>query len=218
MSPMGLVRSVLTLGLAALVTACAGTTASNPDSLYHATVLIENAKGHGSGTIVGPGQVLTAHHVVADASPLEVTFYDGRARPGRVSRQHPALEALDLALIEVEVPAGYPAPELTCAAPRRGQHLMALGHPTQSRWVAVGGHLPSSRRIRSGGLVAMGFPIGLGTSGGPVFDEWGRVIGVSMAILAERESTSAGFESYKDTGIGLMLPVHDFCELISDQD
>ena len=38
-----------------------------------------------------------------------------------------------------------------------------------------------------------------------------------VAILAERESTSAGFESYKDTGIGLMLPVHDFCEVLGAQ-
>ena len=211
MSPKRLVRSLLVLAMASLAAACAGPNPSSLDSFHHATVLIENAKGHGSGTIVGPHSVLTAYHVVQDDSPLDVTFFDGRARSGWVRWQDPEL---DLALIEVEVPSGYAAPELTCTAPKRGQHLVALGHPTQSRWVAVGGHLPSSRRIGRGGLVALGFPIGLGTSGGPVFDESGRVIGVSMAILAERESTSAGFESYKDTGIGLMLPVRDFCDLI----
>lgn len=215
MSPIGLVRSMLILAAAAALAGCAGTTVSSLDSFHHATVLIENAKGHGSGTIVGPHKVLTAYHVVADDSPLDVTFFDGRERAGRVSWQDPDL---DLAVIEVEVPAGYHAPELTCAAPERGQLLVALGHPTQSRWVAVGGYLPDPERIGRSGYVAMGFPIGLGTSGGPVFDEEGRVIGVSMAILAERESTSAGFDSYKDTGIGLMLPVHDFCNLVGDHD
>jgi hypothetical protein len=40
------------------------------------------------------------------------------------------------------------------------------------------------------------------------------VIGISMAILAERTATTAaGATGYKDTGIGLMLPVRDFCHL-----
>lgn len=215
MSPRGLVRFWSGVVIAASLSACAGPTAPTFDTFNQSTVLIENAKGHGSGTIVGPNTVLTAHHVVQDDPSLDVTFYDGPALPGRVRWHDPTL---DLALVEVAVPAGYPVPELTCAAPRRGQQLVALGHPTQSRWVAVSGRIPNPQRIGRGGLVALGFQIGLGTSGGPVFDEQGRVIGLSMAILAERDSTSAGFDSFKDTGIGLMLPVSDFCDLVGAPD
>jgi S1-C subfamily serine protease len=57
----------------------------------------------------------------------------------------------------------------------------------------------------------MGFSIGLGTSGGPVFDDHGRVAGIALAILAERRSASAVYDDYKETGIGLMLPATAFC-------
>ena len=44
-----------------------------------------------------------------------------------------------------------------------------------------------------------------------MFDEDGQVVGVALAILAERSSESATFGDFKDTGIGLMLPAHQFC-------
>ena len=81
----------------------------------------------------------------------------------------------------------------------------------RDRWVAAGGRLPALTRVSGANLVPLGFEIGLGTSGGPVFDDAGRVAGVALAILAERRSASAGYDEYKDTGIGLMLPAAAFC-------
>jgi serine protease Do len=209
MSSGGSLRLLLWLLLAVALGACA-LPSSRLDSFREATVLIEHAKGHGTGTIVGPQEVLTAYHVVQE-TPLDVTFFGGAESAGEVVWYD---EARDLALVHVQVPAGYRVPELTCSAPRAGEDLVVVGHPTHSRWVTVGGHLPTSERLGRGGLVALGFPIRLGTSGGPVFDESGRVIGIAMAILAERTSTSAGYDQYSDTGIGLMLPVRDFCDVL----
>jgi S1-C subfamily serine protease len=181
----------------------------NPiDSLQQATVLIEHAKGHGTGIIVGPSQVLTAFHVVQGA-PLDVTFFDGPAVRGEV-RWHD--EALDLALVEVAVPSGYPTPDIACDHELQvGQRLRAVGHPMHERWVMVGGELPTLTAVGGPGLVPMGFSIGLGTSGGPVFGDDGRVAGIALAILAERRSASAVYDEYKETGIGLMLPAAAFC-------
>ncbi len=209
MSRTGIVGRLIGLFVAFALSACAAAP-SNLEVLNQSTVLVEHAKGHGTGTIVGPNAVLTAYHVVQE-SPLEITFFGGQAVPGRVIWQN---AVLDLALVETDVPDGYPVPEWSCADLHPGQLLMSIGHPTQSRWVAVGGYLPESEAFGDIGLVSLGFPIGLGTSGGPVFDTDGHVVGVTLAILAERSSASALYDRYQDTGIGLMLPATAFCDAI----
>jgi S1-C subfamily serine protease len=199
-------RRLLWILCAGILSGCSTSSRSSFDTLHHATVLVEHAKGHGTGAIIGTNAVLTADHVVG-TEPLSVTFFDGRVAQGRVRWRDPIL---DVALVEVAVPEDYPASKLYCGDLEPGQHLLLIGHPTQSRWVAVGGYLPATGAFE-GNLISLGFPIGLGTSGGPVFDAGGRIVGVALAILAERASATARFDEFKDTGIGLMLPANQFC-------
>ena len=213
MSPIGLWRPLWSLAVAALVAACASPSAPNSDALNQATVLIEHAKGHGTGAIIGRNQILTAYHVVADA-PVAVEFFEGPKVGGWVRWYD---EALDLALLEVAVPPRYKASELACGQLRVGQHLVAVGHPMRDRWVPQDGRLPRTDEVGGSGLVPLGFEIGLGTSGAPVFDDTGRVAGIALAILAERRSASAGYDEFKDTGIGLMLPATAFCDSLRRQ-
>lgn len=216
MSSIGLVRLLFGLAMLTALTACGtthdpGVPAPELNRLQQATVLIEHAKGHGTGTIVGPNQVLTAYHVAQD-EPLDVTFFEGPAVGGKVRWYD---EILDLALIEVTVPTGYVPPPLACEDLHVGQHLVAVGHPMRARWAAAGGRLPTKDVLGSPGLLPMGFPIGLGSSGGPVFDDDGRVAGIALAILAERRSASAAYDEYKSTGLGLMLPASTFCSALA---
>jgi S1-C subfamily serine protease len=84
----------------------------------------------------------------------------------------------------------------------------------RDRWVPRDGRLPRTDPVGGSGLVPLGFDIGLGTSGGPVFDDTGRVAGIALAILAERRSASAAYDEFKDTGMGLMLPASAFCDAL----
>ena len=182
---------------------------SNPTltPMHKSTVLIEHEGGHGSGLIVGGSKVLTAYHVV-QGDELDVRFFSGQVETGDIIWSDPER---DLAIVDVAVPEGHPTAVLSCIPPHPGQHVMSVGHPIQSQWVLVGGYLPNSGLV-AGRYVSLGFPVGLGTSGGPVFDERGEVIGITLAILAERTSTSAAYDEFKDTGIGLMLPSSEFCQ------
>jgi S1-C subfamily serine protease len=178
--------------------------------LHRATVLVEHQGGHGTGVIVDSHHVLTAYHVVRQ-NPIDITFFDGQSRAGRIAW---ADEERDLALVEVAVPTGHPSVPISCEPPKVGQHLVTIGHPIHSRWVAVGGYLPAGEPIAAKYL-SLGFPVGLGASGGPVFDSSGKIVGITLAILAERNSASAGYDEYKDTGIGLMLPASAFCHSLN---
>jgi S1-C subfamily serine protease len=210
MSVAALSRPFLCVLLAALVAGCASQSRSELDALNRATVLIEHAKGHGTGAIVGSDQVLTAYHVVTEA-PLHVTFFEGPAVGGSVRWYD---EALDLALVEVAVPHRYQPRELACDELQVGQRLVTVGHPMRARWQAADGRLATVTALQGGDLVPLGYEIGLGSSGGPVFDDRGRVAGIALAILAERRSTSAAYDEFKHTGIGLMLPAATFCDTL----
>ncbi|MEZ5934693.1 MAG: serine protease [Alphaproteobacteria bacterium] len=208
--PTGGLRLALIGGLLmASLLGCAATPTSPLTPLHRSTVLIEHEKGHGSGLIVGKDRVLTAFHVV-QGEALDVRFFSGQAKAGHVIWSD---SDRDLALVDVDVPEGHPVAHLSCDKPAPGQHVIAVGHPIQSQWVMMGGYLPPGGLV-AGRYVSLGFPVGLGTSGGPVFDEQGEVVGITLAILAERTSTAAAFDEFKDTGIGLMLPSSDFCKTI----
>src|SRR5262245_51013305 len=178
MSPTAVWRPLLGCAVATFLAGCASQPVRNVAALNQATVLIEHAKGHGTGAIIGPNQVLTAYHVVAD-EPVQVEFFDG-PKVGAKVRWYD--EALDLALIDVAVPPGYRASELACHRLSTGQHLVAVGHPMRDRWVPRDGRLPRTDPVGGSGLVPLGFDIGLGTSGGPVFDDTGRIAGIALAI------------------------------------
>lgn len=210
MSSAALWRPLLGLSLAAALAACTTQPHADRNALNQATVLIEHAKGHGTGTIIGRNRVLTAYHVVADA-PVAVEFFQGPKVGGQLDWYD---QTLDLALLAVEVPERYRATTLACDDLRIGQHLVAIGHPMRKRWATTDGRLPTVSAVGGVGLVPLGFEIGLGTSGGPVFDDQGRVAGVALAILAERRSASAAYDEFKDTGIGLMLPASAFCNAL----
>ena len=201
-------RGLVVSLIAAVTAACSTNSHPSLEPLHQSTVLVEHAHGHGTGAIVGPDRVLTADHVI-EAEPLEITFLNRETAPAEVVWRDPKH---DIALLDVDVPDGYQPSAVFCGGLVPGQHLILIGHPTHSRWVAVGGHLPGDEPFE-GDLVLLGFPIGLGSSGGPVFDDGGRIVGVALAILAERSSETANFgEQFRDTGIGLMLPSKVFCD------
>jgi S1-C subfamily serine protease len=116
----GIVGRLVGLCLTVVVAACAAAP-SNLEALNQSTVLVEHAKGHGTGTIVGPRAVLTAHHVVQE-SPLRVTFFGGQSTTGSVVWQNPAF---DLALIEVESTATLVDTDLACVEAQQPKQSMS---------------------------------------------------------------------------------------------
>jgi S1-C subfamily serine protease len=144
----------------------------------------------GSGIIVSSGgYVLTCTHVIQGASRVAVSRF--RHAEERIPAQVVATEG-DLALLRVAT--GAPMPAARFADPRTlrvGDWILALGHPFGMGLSVSAGivsrrnaelTLPSGQRQQ--GLVQTDASINEGSSGGPLVNLNGEVVGLNMAILA----------------------------------
>ncbi len=146
----------------------------------------------GSGVIFdSQGRVITNEHVARTApSPdaISVVLPDGRRFPAVVEMADPSV---DIAVLRIpNAPAGLPVAELTSAALRVGQLVVAIGNPYGLSWTvtagvvsAVGRALPIGPGHELKDLVQTDTPINPGNSGGPLVDAQGRVVGITTAVM-----------------------------------
>lgn len=149
---------------------------------------LDEPGGEGStGTCfaVGPdGLLLTANHVVADAREIGVRFVGGRRLAARVERADPAL---DVALLRVSVETPVYLPLVGAGGVRLGEPVFTVGFPA----VDVLGESPKYNDGTVGALEGiedgppafqLSIPVQPGSSGGPVVNDRGEVVGVVEAV------------------------------------
>lgn len=147
-----------------------------------AVVRIGRDGGRGAGVVVREGLVLTSAHNLRGGT-VTVTFPDGREVRGEVRAAD--MEG-DLAVVAVDT-GGAPALEWAAGPPELGQVVFALGPGRGGSPLRVaGGHVASvgaAFRGPRGGLIEGAFEhtalVGRGSSGGPVVDDGGRLVGLN---------------------------------------
>lgn len=157
----------------------------------------------GSGFLLRSGHVVTNAHVVDNAATLTCALADGRSAQAEVVAVDPAR---DLALLRLEGlegarPAGLalrPTPVLP------GLPVVAVGYPSRETfagWDELSGSRPNPKAtvgVVSATEVQLGNPatgyvetdaaLNPGSSGGPLLDLEGRVVGVATLIGAGKQS------------------------------
>ncbi|MFC3692169.1 trypsin-like peptidase domain-containing protein [Chenggangzhangella methanolivorans] len=146
----------------------------------------------GSGFSVARRLIVTNAHVVDEARVITVSGYDGtsRAKPVIVDRNN------DVALIRTEQDLdGPPLPFRFRGGPGLGETVAVLGYP-------LAGLLSSGPQVTTGGISSLLGPqedarqlqlsaaIQPGSSGGPLLDMRGRVIGVVVATLTNAQNVN----------------------------
>jgi S1-C subfamily serine protease len=149
--------------------------------------------GTGTGFLVEDGIVVTNHHVVAGASRVEVVLADER----RV--QATGLVAFDkdtdLALLRLPPVALRPLPLGGTVEP--GDRVIVLGSPLGLSLSVSDGIVAALRPAGLGAdtglrspLLQITAPISPGSSGSPVLDSRGAVIGVAQAVLVRGQNVN----------------------------
>lgn len=136
------------------------------------------ARGQGSGFVVGDGRLaVTNYHVVERAASITVRTADGHEyRDVPVEGKYPER---DLAVLRL--PYRLPGLELAEKLPAVGQEVVAIGSPLGlERTLSTGVVSGLNREVRDiPGLIQITAPVSPGSSGGPVLDAAGRVVGVA---------------------------------------
>jgi S1-C subfamily serine protease len=165
------------------------------DTVSPAVVRIGRHGGRGCGIVVGDGLVATNAHNLRDRT-TEVTFADGRALQGRAT----GVDADgDLAVLAVDT-GGVVAPEWSDDEPAEGMTVYAVAAIPGGRRITNGAVSSVDRSFRGprGRLVTGAIEhtarLAKGTSGSPVVDEQGRLVGLTTLRLAD------GFSLAQPTG------------------
>ncbi|UCG59393.1 MAG: trypsin-like peptidase domain-containing protein [Phycisphaerales bacterium] len=161
----------------------------------------------GSGVIVNSrGYVLTNHHVIHGARNITVTLSSGQ-----ITKEYPAelideAPELDFAILRIVANGEVftPAPIGNSSEISVGDEVLAIGSPFGLQQTTTFGIVSNTRRTLTVGkktftnFIQTDAPINPGSSGGPLINVNGEVIGITTAIYSPTQAFS---------GIGFASPI-----------
>jgi S1-C subfamily serine protease len=167
-------------------------------------VVVRTGHDLGTGVIVADnGTILTANHVIASRGTIVVTFADGTTTDATVAAADPKLDIAAL------TPARLPQVVVSAAlggGADVGAPVVAIGNPlglTDSVSAGVISGLDRTAATDHGkfsGLIQFDASVNPGSSGGPLLDANGRVIGIVVSL-----ATPDGEDAF--AGIGFAVPI-----------
>lgn len=185
-----------------------GPGALSPDGFSAAQRMTVRVRNVGCGFLsTGTGFALDAHtlvtnrHVVENSEKLQVQTYDGRF----VSATTVATTTVaDIAIVTTEESLGGTFAQVARQDPKQGDVITIVGYPKGGRLSTVSGVVlgatPDPLGSAVGTVLATTAVVEPGSSGSPVLDEYGNVVGVVYATT--------------DTSQSLIVPVSTLAALL----
>ena len=163
----------------------------------------------GSGFMIdGQGSILTNYHVVAGASKTTVTLKDGKVYDARLVGSDPST---DVAVLRTDAPASElkPLPLGDSSKLQVGQPVVAIGNPlgysgteTQGIVSALHRDIQAPNGFAIPGAIQTDASLTNGSSGGPLIDSSGRVVGIDSQVAASQNGNTQA------DGIGFAVPIN----------
>lgn len=187
---ISLLAAVAIIGICAVTRLSAVTDARDVfKNVAPSVVLIKTyAAGHvplkiGSGFFISPGDALVTNaHVIAGAVEVEIVLHDGTTTT--VTQVLALAPDKDIAILS----AKGPPLEISERIPEVGEPIFVLGSPEGLSATFSNGIVSAIRAQNESPVIQITAPISPGSSGGPVVDEKGKVLGVASFYYKEGQN------------------------------
>jgi serine protease Do len=158
----------------------------------------------GSGVIFdAQGLILTNHHVINGAQSIRVTLFDQRVFDAVLLGADPRT---DVAVLKIKGDGPFDAAAIGDSDTLRvGQWVIAVGHPFDFPFTVTSGIVSALGRRSLGrneiqNYIQTDVAVNPGSSGGPLFNTEGMVVGVNTAIFSPDK------ENLANAGISFAIP------------
>jgi tetratricopeptide (TPR) repeat protein len=165
----------------------------------------------GSGFFIDVDRVVTNRHVIENAYRAEVHSYNGSIYPVKGVI---AVDAEgDLALLKIDAPPNQVRPlPLDRTSPQEGESVVVIGNPFGLEGSVTNGIVSAVRDIPTfGRIIQITAPISPGSSGSPVVNMQGQVIGVATLQITGGQSVNFAIPSERISQLqsGALLSLSD---------
>lgn len=167
-------------------------------------VLIQGRHQIGSGVIIPGGcpvavlrcavvLIVTNYHVVSGEDSVTVKFVTGLELPAtEVVASDPDA---DLAILKLEGTTFAPSELGDSESLAIGQRIFVISNPLGLEGSVTEGLISAVREVQGRKLLQISAPISPGSSGGPVFDEHARVVGIATATIEGAQNVNLAIPS-----------------------
>jgi len=143
-----------------------------------------DTKGFGSGVVLEEGVVATNYHVIREAWKIQV-IHQGNEYPATLQKFDWDRDVCTLSV------SGFKAPTVVIGDTNQlkiGAQVYAIGAPQGLDLTLTEGIVSSLRKVKGGHYIQTTAAISPGSSGGGLFDEQGRLLGLTSFYIAESQS------------------------------
>ena len=160
---------------------------------------VEGGMSCGSGCIIDKtGIILTSAHVVDEGKNIIVTIYNGQNYEAKVLRKFGSNQ--DIVLLKIDTPIALKTVEMgNSEKVKVGQKVFAIGNPFGFNGTLTQGIV--SRIDYTKNRIQTDAAINPGSSGGPLLNKKGKIIGINQAIFNPDNNIS-------NVGIGFAIPIN----------
>jgi len=171
----------------------------------NAVVTVFAGRGHGSGFIISDNLIMTNQHVVGESNSVSIKFDNGLEVVGKVIASN---SARDVAIVKVNasLPKHF---DLERTKPSIGTKIYAIGSPLDEKFSSTltSGIVSNYRVEDNKTLIQSDVQVLPGNSGGPLVNENGRVVGVTVSGIVINNNPQ---------GVNFFIPINDALKALGE--